>query len=161
MSPTRTSPPEIPTVAAVRASEARFSNDPRHGPAERALTRVFRLFPANSAIEDVLTKVVLLNSLYSTNVYAVADMAEHILTLGIDAALAAGSLDIVDTIANLAASKGGLGDSKRLPPVGGDHEPPGMKAALLHIARPTNSPARRERGLTGDPPGPACSFPGP
>jgi len=89
----------------VRAAATQFSNDPRYGPAERALTRVFQLFPANTAIEDVLTKAVLLNSLYSTNVYAVTDMAKHILGLGIDPPLAAGTFEIVDKIATLEASK--------------------------------------------------------
>ncbi|HPW55194.1 MAG: hypothetical protein KA072_02990 [Thermoanaerobaculaceae bacterium] len=101
---TAPSAPSPPTVEAVRAAAARFSADPRYGPAERALTRAFATYPANTVLEDVLTKVVLLNSLYSTNVYAVTEMAEHIVALGIDGQLAVGSRAVVGAIADLEAS---------------------------------------------------------
>lgn len=100
----QSAPLSLPTAEAVRAAAERFSRDPRYGPAERALSKTFSRFPENNSLEDVLTKVVLLNSLYSTNIYAVTEMAEHICVLGIDPELAAGAPAIVEAIASLEAS---------------------------------------------------------
>jgi hypothetical protein len=60
-------------------------------------------------VEDVLIKVVLLNSLYNTHVFAVMPMARHIRDLGIDEDLAAGSPELVDRIAKLTM----LGKTRR------------------------------------------------
>jgi hypothetical protein len=80
---------------------ARFDEDDRYGPADRVLSRVFAHHPRNDELEDVLIKVVLLNGLYNTNVFAVMDMASHIRELRIDDDLAAASTVLVDRIARL------------------------------------------------------------
>lgn len=77
----------------------RFSTDGRTGGDERALAWLFGTYPANVEPSQVLVKVAALNSLYHTNVFAVTEMAEHICGLGIDPALAAGDLAVVDRIA--------------------------------------------------------------
>jgi hypothetical protein len=41
-------------------------------------------FPGNTQIEDVLLKVTAINRLYSTNLYAVYPMTQHIVGLNID-----------------------------------------------------------------------------
>jgi hypothetical protein len=80
---------------------ARFDEDDRYGPADRVLSRVFSHHPRNDELEDVLIKVVLLNGLYNTNVFAVMEMACHIRELRIDDDLAAASTLLVDRIAKL------------------------------------------------------------
>lgn len=96
-----THPLPIPTPDLVLASVARFDMDPRAGPADRALHRVFSHHPLNTFLEDVLIKVVLLNGLYATNVFALVEMADHITGLQIDGDLSAGAGSLVDRIANL------------------------------------------------------------
>jgi hypothetical protein len=91
----------IPTPDIVSQAIARFDSDDRYGPADRVLSSVFSHHPFNDALEDVLIKVVLLNGLYNTNVFAVTDMARHIRDLGIDVDLATSSPGLVDRIAKL------------------------------------------------------------
>jgi hypothetical protein len=93
----------IPTPGLVDEAVARFDQDDRYGPADRVLSREFSAAPRNSSLDDVLIKVVLLNSLYNTNVYAVMEMASHILRANIDEDLARASPQIVHTIAELTA----------------------------------------------------------
>jgi hypothetical protein len=94
-------PLPIPTPDMVLEAAARFDQDPRSGPADRVLHRVFSHHPLNRDLEDVLIKVVLLNGLYNTNVFALMEMASHIVGLGVDPDLAAGSLAVVDRVASL------------------------------------------------------------
>jgi hypothetical protein len=70
---------------------------------EGALDELFRLYSTNDDARHVLLKVVTLNRLYSAGVFAVGVMAEHIFGnhAEIDAALNAGSPDIVDKIARV------------------------------------------------------------
>jgi len=77
----------------------RFSADERTGADERALRWLFDTFPANVEPRQVLIKVVALNSLYHTNIFAVTEMAKHICSRGIDRALAVGDPAVVDRIA--------------------------------------------------------------
>ena len=91
----------VPTPDLVHQAVARFDEDDRYGPADRVLSRVFSHHPRNDELEDVLIKVVLLNGLYNTNVFAVMEMACHIRELRIDDDLAAASTLLVDRIAKL------------------------------------------------------------
>ena len=93
-----------PTSDLVAQAVLRFDSDARYGSADRVLSRIFSQCPTNTALEDVLLKVVLLNSLYNTNVFAVMDMALHIRHLHIDADLAIASTELVDRIARLSIS---------------------------------------------------------
>jgi hypothetical protein len=90
-----------PTPDLVIQANARFDRDDRYGPADRILSRVFLQHPSNALFEDVLLKVVFLNSLYNTNVFAVWEMARHILELAVDPALQAADLHLVERIARL------------------------------------------------------------
>lgn len=52
---------------------------------EAALDKLFFTFaPENTNIEDILLKVSTLNDFYSTNIFSVFPVAEHILSLNID-----------------------------------------------------------------------------
>ncbi|HEY8355237.1 MAG TPA: hypothetical protein VIK69_09520, partial [Methylophilaceae bacterium] len=67
-----------------------FDATPRYSDADRAVGLVFSQWPTNRLIEEVLTKVVTLNTLYSTNIYGVYDVARHIVELNIDGRLTNG-----------------------------------------------------------------------
>jgi hypothetical protein len=86
-----------PTEDLVRDACREF--DQKYGDVEEALTELFNQYPGNRDLRHILLKVVTLNSLYSTQILAVMDMASHILALGIDSALAVGSPEIVNEIA--------------------------------------------------------------
>jgi hypothetical protein len=98
-----------PTEELVRAACDEFDQDPDNLIIERSLAELFTRYPANSDHAQVFLKVVTLNTLYSTwmPLYSstrpdLRDMAQHIHENAeqIDAALAAGSPEIVDTIAS-------------------------------------------------------------
>jgi hypothetical protein len=97
----KTAKPKPPTAALVSESVTRFNRSERYGLADRILTNVFKQYASNDNLEHVLAKVVLLNSLYATNVYAIIEMAKHVHALGIDADLKAGDASVVEQIAAL------------------------------------------------------------
>jgi len=91
-----------PTADLVRAACREF--DEENSDVEEALGELLRQCPANNDLRHVLCKVVVLNRLYWTQIFAVMDVALHIKrnVTGIDLAFAAGSPEIVDTIAKFA-----------------------------------------------------------
>ena len=68
---------------------------------ELALTRLFQLFPKNTALEDVLLKVIVLNDLYRTAIWATYQVAEHIISLNVDPYIREGKPEVVDLIARI------------------------------------------------------------
>jgi hypothetical protein len=91
--------PILPTQDLVRIACDEF--DSGNVIVEAALRELFNHYPHNDNEAHVLLKVVALNRLYSTNIFAVYDMAHHIWRQGkdIDSALAEGDPEIVDKIA--------------------------------------------------------------
>lgn len=85
---------------------AEFESDPSLSAADKGLTRLFCIFPDNDKLDEVLLKVAALNSLYSTNIYAVTAAAQHVVDLHIDDGLSQRSPDIVDRIARLDVGNG-------------------------------------------------------
>jgi len=73
---------------------------PSYALADEVLRPIFRERPENTSPSDVLLKVVTLNSLYATSVYAVYRMADHVAANGeqLDAWLQAGDDRAVDKI---------------------------------------------------------------
>lgn len=66
---------------------------------ERSLNRLFLdLCPQNDEIEDIMIKCSTLNDFYSTNIFDVHAMAEHILNLNIDKRLRDHDYSLVDDI---------------------------------------------------------------
>jgi hypothetical protein len=90
-----------PTSERVREFSGLFDANERYALADRLLARVFRKWPRNTDLEDVLAKVVLLNGLYSTRVFAVVPMAKHIQSLAIDDDLLVGVPALVRRVATL------------------------------------------------------------
>jgi hypothetical protein len=94
-----------PTPALVRSYIRRF--DKEEDSVELTLAKLFSLFPKNMVLEDVLLKVVALNSLYRTRILAndIEAVAKHILKLQVDAGLQAGRSEAVDLIASVQLGK--------------------------------------------------------
>lgn len=75
---------------------------PNYSNQERALDKLFHeLCPENNTIEDVLIKCSSLNDFYSTNIFDIHTIAQHILSLGIDGRLKQGDLSLVDDISHV------------------------------------------------------------
>ena len=69
---------------------------------EDALDKLFfELLPSNEEISDILLKVATLNDFYSTNIFSVYPVAEHILSLKIDERLRQGDVTLVNEIQNV------------------------------------------------------------
>jgi len=89
-----------PTIDDVNKAIKTFDKD--NGPVEWLLTQLFRQFPYNTDLSQVLLKTKVMNLLYSTRIGDVNTVAGHIVGLGgIDALLSAGSPDAVGLIANV------------------------------------------------------------
>lgn len=81
---------------------------------EHALDKLFiQLCPKNDNIEDVLIKCSALNDFYSTNIFDIHSVAQHILALNIDKRLAAGDYSLIDDIANVEVGENGKRTPKR------------------------------------------------
>jgi hypothetical protein len=65
---------------------------------ENAVMQVFNAYPLNTKIEDVLIKVSVVNTFYSTNIRGVFAVAEHIVKLNIDKALAKADVNVVEKV---------------------------------------------------------------
>jgi len=96
-----------PTPKYVRALLEELKKDPQYKGSDEALHLAFENWPKNEVFSHVLIKVVLLNRLYSTNIFAVIAVANHIVNLEIDDRLAAGDPSVVEEIANVPAGTGG------------------------------------------------------
>ncbi len=78
---------------------SKFQGDERYFPADQAITKLFKAFPENKNIEDVLLKISVINDLYSTNILGTFKMANHIQKLDIDRSLKQGDPGVVHRIA--------------------------------------------------------------
>lgn len=78
----------------------RFEQEDRYRCADNAITNLIQKFPDNTILEDIILKVCTINQLYSTNIYSVFAISQHILNSKIDSGLRVGDRDIVSKIAN-------------------------------------------------------------
>lgn len=75
---------------------------PSYSNHESSLKKLFKvLCPKNDNIEDILIKCSSLNDFYSTNIFDVHTVAQHILSLNIDDRLVQGDRSLVDDIAHV------------------------------------------------------------
>ncbi|SEG32637.1 hypothetical protein SAMN05421819_2517 [Bryocella elongata] len=90
----------MPSLYEINSAAKAFDQEDR---ADTALVNLFGWATGNTDYNKVLLKVVALNQLYSTNVYAVREMAAHISEAGsvIDDCLAVGCPSVVERIASL------------------------------------------------------------
>jgi hypothetical protein len=96
-----TTPLQIPTATQVKAACERF--DKENHLVEQTLTELFREHPRNDEPSRVLLKVVAVNALYQTSIFALETVARHIHAnhSEIDAALASGSPSAVEMISKI------------------------------------------------------------
>ena len=90
-----------PTPDLVESYVVRFDNDAEYAAGEKIIADLFRSLPDNRDIDDVWHKVVVLNGLYSTNIWATYKVASHICELDIDPKLEEKSLPLVNNIAQV------------------------------------------------------------
>lgn len=75
---------------------------PSYSNQEHALDKLFmQLCPENKCIEDILIKCSALNDFYSTNIFDIHTLAQHIYGLNVDARLRNGDYSLVNDIANV------------------------------------------------------------
>ena len=78
---------------------------PSYSNQEKALDKLFMdICKRNDNIEDILIKCSSLNDFYSTNIYDIHTVAQHILSLHIDDRLKAGDLSLVNDIAHVVVN---------------------------------------------------------
>lgn len=92
-------PLTIPTPVLINEYVIRFEQSPDISSSDQAISKAFHTFPHNDRLEEILLKVAVLNSLYSTNIFALTKVANHIHQLQIDSALAQHSLAVIEDIA--------------------------------------------------------------
>ena len=90
---------QIPTNELVNEYIEIFSNEERYYLADNAIINLFRQFPENKKLEDILLKLSVINDLYSTNIYGTFIIAKHIQKLDIDNRLIQGDPNLVKQIA--------------------------------------------------------------
>ena len=67
----------------------------------KTVTQIFKLYPTNTVLEEVLVKVLVLNDLYSTNILGTYAVTKHIIGLHIDERLKNGDASLVTDIAHI------------------------------------------------------------
>ena len=92
----------IPSPTLISEYAAKFEQLPDVTASDQAVSKAFQTFLRNDRIEEVLLKVSVLNSLYSTSILALYKVAAHIHGLQIDTKLAQQSLDVVEEIAQIS-----------------------------------------------------------
>lgn len=89
----------VPTEDLVKSYIRQF--DEENVVVERTLAKLFELYPKNTAPEDVLLKVVAVNALYRTQIYATDQVADHIIEKNIDPLLKIRDPGTIDLIARI------------------------------------------------------------
>jgi hypothetical protein len=76
-----------------------FYNHPRYGIGDRIVEEIFQKYPNNERIENVLTKVTILNSIYGTAIYDIFGISKHINNIdGLDCLLKNSDSVVVEKI---------------------------------------------------------------
>jgi hypothetical protein len=92
----------IPSVKDAEWFLEYWKNLPSYSNQEKALDKLFMgICKRNDNIEDILIKCSSLNDFYSTNIFDIHTVAQHILSLKIDERLGNGDLSLVDEISHV------------------------------------------------------------
>ncbi len=91
---------EKPTNELIKRYILTFRNEERYYRSDQAITNLFKSFPENNNLEDILLKVSVINDMYSTQIYATFLISKHIQNLNIDNDLKNGNPELVNKIAS-------------------------------------------------------------
>lgn len=78
-----------------------WDKDTRLVESEKAIRKIFEVYPENDNLSEILIKASTLNALYSTNIFSILPVAKNILHLKIDEKLKNAETDIVNKIARI------------------------------------------------------------
>ena len=90
---------ETPTRQIIEKYRRQFEQKNRAD--EEAIEEILKIFPDNKDYKGVLLKSIVINTLYSTQIRAIKNVARHIFELDIDVGLKQGDPQVVDQIARL------------------------------------------------------------
>ena len=79
-----------PTNQLIDKYIAKFNQDERYFVSDDAIINLFKAFPENKKLEDIILKISVINDLYSTNIFSTFNLAKHIQQLNIDSAIKRG-----------------------------------------------------------------------
>jgi len=92
----------VPTAQEVKEYIERWNTMESYVDQEHALDLLFTKFYENKKIEYVLLKIAALNDFYSTNIFDVHSVAEHLMTIqNLDELLKKGDPNLVDKLARV------------------------------------------------------------
>ncbi len=92
----------VPSVKDAEWFLAYWDGLPKYSDHEKALNKLFfQVYPHNNCIEDIIIKCSALNDFYSTNIFDIHTVAQHILSLCIDERLEKGDRSLVNDIAHV------------------------------------------------------------
>lgn len=98
-----------PSINAVQKAVQRVKSTEKYINNSKALATIIKKFPNNTNLTDIYLKVVVLNDLYSTNIYDSFKLAQGIYKLQIDSEIKNNNIKIVNKIAkshNIKTQKG-------------------------------------------------------
>jgi len=95
-----------PTPDLVRQYIRKFESDESLVHSETAVEIVFRQYPLNSSLDEILIKIAILNQMYSTNIRWTFAVAKHIQASRIDQSLRAADPNLVDMVARARIGDG-------------------------------------------------------
>lgn len=90
---------DYPTEELIKQYIDKFELDERYKYGDSAIIKLFEAFPNNTTLEDIILKVSVINGLYSTSIYSVFRLAQHILECDIDEKIKEGNPKAVHQIA--------------------------------------------------------------
>ena len=91
--------PHLPSPAEIKFWNQKWRNLDKYVAQEKSLEWLFKRYPQNCEMNEVLVKVATLDRFYSTNVLNQFDAAKHIVNLNIDERLSNSELGLVNEIA--------------------------------------------------------------
>jgi hypothetical protein len=104
--PRNTKPlPEIATPQLVDEYHQKFVNNEQFVLGERVVRNVFTQYPGNTSLDNIMIKICVLNTIYSTRINAIYAVARKILSLKIDDRIISADKTLVNEIAQVNINK--------------------------------------------------------
>lgn len=95
-----------PSVAEVNKYLKKWAGLTHYVEQDKAIYLLFKTFPKNDKLGEVISKACCVNGFYSTNIYDIYTISQHIIDLKIDKRLAKNDLTVVNDIAKCKMKNG-------------------------------------------------------